>query len=211
MHPVETAAAVALRWLTVGLVASVPLLLVDGPLLLLFVVQLSALVTFGLGLAGSVASLADQTWFPAIPSPAWRRFASAATVVIVVTGTVGLLTLASSAALRFDASLQFLQLLSALDVAWAATALLIGTRWLYGPRAGSAAALGLGAVCVWSVWRYLVNVGFGPEGQWVVDRMALMQYVLPYDTVAAIAAVVAVVAGIRRRQATVQPSPQSYD
>ncbi len=209
MHPVERAAAVALRWLATGLGLSLPLIFVEGALLGRFVVQLGGLVGFGLGLGWTLAPLADSEWFTRIASARWRHFAAATAVIILVTGTVALVTLASSAALGFDPSLQFLQLLSALDIAWAATALLLGVRWLRHQRVGLVAAAGLGGVCVWSVWRYLVNVGFGPNGEWVVTRAGLMEYVLPYDMAAAVVAVLAIVAGIRRRQPTVQPSPQS--
>lgn len=139
-----------------------------------------------------------------------RCFGAAAALVALATGVVALVTLASSAALRYDVSLQFLQLLSALDIAWAAAGLGIGGMWRWGPGRALVAVGALIAVCVWSIARYLQVVGFGPSGEWVVEGGALMRHVLPYDMAAALAAIVVLVAGARRRaQATRQPSAQS--
>ncbi|MCL1599593.1 MAG: hypothetical protein M3094_10435, partial [Actinomycetia bacterium] len=122
----------------------------------------------------------------------------------------GLVTLASSAALRFDPSTQFLQLLSALDIAWAGAALAIGV-YRAASRSWAIAAAGvLGVVCVWSIWSYLFAVGFGANGSWIVSGSDLMRYVLPFDVAAATMAVVAFLFGVRARlHATEQPSPQS--
>ncbi len=192
-----------------GLAISPALLAVDVPLLVGFTAHLAALVAFGLGLAHALAPRSDEAWFSSLRYPGVAQLASAAAVVIIVTGVVGLVTLASSAALRFHPSTQFLQLISALDIAWATTAVLLGVRWARSRRLATWAASALGIVCVWSIWRYLVNVGFGPDGEWLVTRAALFEYVLPFDVAAAFLAVGAVVAGIRRRQATWQPSAQS--
>ena len=85
---------------------------------------------------------------------------------------------------------------------------IIGFRWLLGEAAGRAIGGIIALVCVWSIWRYLDEVGFGPDGQWIVDRDALARLVLPFDVMAAVVAIAAVVLGARR-QATAQPSPQS--
>ena len=209
MHPVETSVRRAFPWLLGGLAASLLLLAVEANLETVFITHLVVLVTFSLGLAFVLDDQADREWFPSIERRPVRRFAGASAVVIVVTGVVALVTLASSAALRFDPSTQLLQLLSALDIAWATTALMVGVRWARGAAAARAAAIGLGVVCVWSIWRYIDNVGFGPNGEWLVTRDALLEFVLPYDTAAALLAVGAVIVGIKRGQETEQPRPQS--
>ncbi|NIR60829.1 MAG: hypothetical protein GWO02_15625 [Gammaproteobacteria bacterium] len=122
-------------------------------------------------------------------------------LVVLPTGVVALVTLASSAALRFDPSLQFLQLLSALDIAWAGAALMIGTRWLWGRIAAFFAGGMLGILCVLSVWNYLRVVGFGPDGAWAVRAGEMMTLILPFDTAAAVMAIASLGAGIRRRSA----------
>jgi hypothetical protein len=125
-------------------------------------------------------------------------------VVALTTGAVALVTLASSAALRFQPSAQFLQLLSAIDIAWVTAGVLIGVTWLTDRRAGMVAAVMVAAVCVWSIWSYLDAVGFAPDGGWVVDRAALMRHVLPFDVVSAVMAVSTLVLGARKRAAAVQ-------
>ena len=64
-------------------------------------------------------------------------------------------------------------------------------------------------VCVWSIWRYLAEVRFGTEGQRLVPRYVLIRLVLPFDTLAAVLALGAVLVGIRHRQTTEHPNPQS--
>ena len=108
--------------------------------------------------------------------------------VFMVTGSVALVTLASSAALRFQPSTQFLQLLSALDIAWAAATVMIAAYWLWGRRAALIGGIAVGVVCIAAIARYLDAVGFTPRGRWRLDGGALWTYVLPYDmAVAAIA------------------------
>ncbi len=97
--------------------------------------------------------------------------------------------------MRFDASMQFLQLLSALDIGWAATALVLGARRRFNPTAAAVLVLILGVVCVWAIWRYLDIVGFGPGGSWIVSGSDLMTYVIPYDMGAAAVAVALLVIG----------------
>jgi len=123
-----------------------------------------------------------------------------------VTGAVGLVTLATSAALRYDASLQFLQMLSALDIAWAAAALTLGLLRRFGPGLATAGAAVLGVVCVWAIWRYLDVVGFGPDGEWIVSASDLNRLVLPYDMGAAVLALTAFSLGLRQARLTAQPS-----
>ena len=124
------------------------------------------------------------------------------------TGVVGLVTLASSVALGFDVSTQFLQLLSALDIAWVVAATVVGATRARGRTIGLVAGALIGLVCVWSISFYLSKVGFGPEGDWVVSGSALLRYVIPFDVMAAIVAIGVFVYGVRSA-ATEHPSPQS--
>ena len=208
----ERALVRSVAWLAPGLIAALPLLAVptSDHLLLVTTVHLAGLVALGLGTAWALAPLADDTWFAGTRlSPESRLLVSAAGAVALATGVVGLATLATSAALRLAPSLQFLQLLSALDIAWAGAAIVIGLRRWRGDAAAAAGGLALAVVCVWSIWRYLDRVGFTAEGGWRVDGGELMTLVIPYDIVAAAVAVAVLVLGTRRSQRTAQPSPQS--
>lgn len=207
----ERAVLATVPFLAIGLVVSVPLLLIrwTPPPFSLVVIHLAALVVLGLVAVIWLAPLAGIDWFKGRPwSPFWRSAASGISVVFLVTGMVGLVTLASSAALRYPPSMQFLQLLSALDIAWAGAALVIGIYRAWRLPAAVTAGIVLAIVCVWSIWRYLDIVGFGPAGEWIVDPEALARYVLPFDVAAAVMAVGAFVFGTRR-QAMEQASPQS--
>ena len=209
--PMERAVLGTVPFLAVGLIGSVPLLLVrwSPPPFTVFIVHLAALVLLGLVAVIRLAPMAGNDWFMGQPwSPFWRLTASGISVVFLATGMVGLVTLASSAALQYPPSLQFLQLLSALDIAWAGAALVIGIYRAWRLPAAVTAGAVLAIICVWSIWRYLDVVGFGPEGEWIVDHAALARYVLPFDVLAAVMAVAAFVFGTRR-QAMEQASPQS--
>lgn len=189
----------------VELRSSLPLLLVPeataATLLPYTMVHLSALVAFGLIVVADLARLIDDSSFAWLGATG-RPMSSGAAVVALTVGVVALVTLPTSAALRFDPSLQFLQLLSALDIAWAAGATLVGVGWMAKRGWGYAAGAVVGVVCVWSIWNYLAAVGFAPDGGWQVDGAALMRYVLPYDMAAAAVAVITLTLGARRvRQA----------
>lgn len=198
---IERALGRALRWTLVGAVVSLPLLFVPqaSPRLLMAytIVHLAALVGFGLFVVRDLSRFQDGSWFAWL-GPMGRHIASVATVVALTVGVVALVTLPTAAALRLAPSLQFLQLLSALDIAWAAGATLVGVHLIGGRRWGQAAGTMVGIVCVWSIWRYLDVVGFAADGGWQVDGAALMRHVLPYDIAAALIAVTAVVIGARR-------------
>ncbi len=209
--PMERAVLATVPFLVIGLIGSLPLLLIrwSPPPLTVVIVHLSALVLLGLVAVIRLMPLAGNDWFKGQTwSPFRRLAASGISVVFLATGMVGLVTLASSAALQYPPSLQFLQLLSALDIAWAGAALMIGVYRAWRLPAAVTAGSVLAIICVWSIWRYLDVVGFGPEGEWIVDNAALAKYVLPYDVAAAVMAVVAFVFGTRR-QAMEQASPQS--
>ena len=177
-----------------------PLLLLITPsnLLRAFIVQLVALVLFGLFVTVRLATEIEPAWFEA--SSTWRAaWTTRAAAVAMATGSVALVTLASSAALRFEPSLQYLQLLSALDIAWATGALYLGVRM---KKTESLARLGgvtLIALCVFSIWNYLTIFGFTSEGGWLVDEPGLLRYVIPGDVAAAVVALTALTWGTRPR------------
>jgi len=203
--PSERAALRTITWSAFGCLAALPMLAVprpDDPLLLV-TIHLAGLVLFGVGLTFALAPLADDAWFGGRQALSWVW------VVVLTVGAVGIVTLATSAALRYDPSLQFLQALSALDIAWAAAALVLGLRRLGGRRVAVAGSVVLGVVCVWSIWRYLDTVGFGPAGEWVVDGSRIMTLVLPFDMGAAVMALTAFAFGLRATQRIEQPRPQS--
>ncbi|MEE8456919.1 MAG: hypothetical protein V3S28_02615 [Acidimicrobiia bacterium] len=213
MAPIERALLTTVPWLVGGLILSLPLLFVDvgGDPLLAFTVQLTVLVGFGLVLANVVASFGTADWFTGASwSIGVRLIAGGVGLVVLVTGAVGLVALASSAALRYDPSTQFLQLISALDIAWVGAAITIGAYRAWGRGWAVFGGAAIGVVCVWSIWNYLGHVGFGPDGGWIVSAPDLMRFVLPYDTVAAIVSVSIFIIGVRAKaQATEQPNPQS--
>jgi hypothetical protein len=130
-------------------------------------------------------------------------------MVVIVTGVVGLVTLATAAALPFQPSLQFLSLLSALDMAWAGAAIVFGARRRWGRRAALVGGTLLGAFCVGSIWNYLRVAGLGPAGEWQLVGAELTRLVLPFDMVAAVVAGVLLWTGMRADEATVQVSDQS--
>lgn len=191
----------ATRWTLIGAVGSVILLAVPGSFiaghqLAIVIVHLSILVGSATVLTWRLAEKVDEGFFSGVRRP-W--LASAVSIVALVVGYAALVTLASSAALRYDPSLQFLQLLSAMDVAWSAAALGLGARVITrSDRIGRMAAIALDVICVFSIWNYLRVVGFDPEGGWVVDRAELLTLVIPFDVVAAIMAVGALLAAEQR-------------
>ena len=190
--PVELALAVALKLLAVWLPIALLLLAVpqaDGDRLLdTIAIHLTTVVAIGLMATSGMLVLTRAPWFVG-PVGARERFATIAGLVSIVVGLVALLTLASSAALRYDPSMQMLQLLSALDVAWVTSATMVGASWIWGRRVGRVAAWLMTAACVFSNWNYLRVVGFDADGGWVVDGGELVRLVLPFDVVAAVIAV----------------------
>lgn len=211
--PSERALFRAVPYLGLGAAAALPLLLVPktSHYLTASTAHLAAVVLFGLVLAFHLSELTEEPgWFEGYLVTTWvKRLLAAVLAIVLTTGVVALVTLATAAALRFQPSLQYLQLLSALDIAWAGAAIVIGARRWGGTRAAVGGGLTLAVVCVWSIWRYLRNVGFAGDGGWLVDGSALMEYVLPYDMAAALIAVVVLVVGTRRSQPIAQPSAQS--
>lgn len=212
MVAVERALIVSARWTLAGLALAPLLLAVSQPAdpLVLFLAHLSLVVAFGVGLAVRVSPYVLNPWFDGQPWDVWmRRLATGMVLVALVTGAVALVTLASAAALRFHPSLQFLQLLSAVDIAWAGTAIVLGSRLRWGVRAAWVGGVALGVVCVATIARYLDAVGFTADNGWLVSGSDLMRYVIPFDMAAGLVAVVVLVMGARAYQPTEQASPQS--
>jgi hypothetical protein len=215
MTPLEQALVVSVRWVLPGAALALPLLLVPRTedLLALTIAHLGAVVVLGWMVADRLAPFTDGAWFDGVASPFWRRFGAAAATTALVTGAVALVTLPTAAALRLQPSLQFLQLLSALDIAWVVAATMIGVRWLAGHAAARIAGTVIAAICVWSIWRYLDTVGFAADGGWLVSAPDLARLVLPFDVMAALIAVGTVVVAARRQPreggAIEQPTPQS--
>jgi len=207
----ERAVLATVPFLAIGLIASIPLLVVpwSPPPLTIVIVHLTVLVVLGLVATFLLVPLAGMDWFLGRSwSPFWRSASSGVSIVFLVTGMIGLVTLASSSALRYPPSLQFLQLLSALDIAWAGAALIVGAYRAWGMPVAATAGTLLGIICVWSIWSYFNAVGFGPAGEWIVDSGALNRYVVPFDVAAALMGVGVFVFGTRRH-AMEQARPQS--
>jgi hypothetical protein len=160
-------------------------------------IHLTAIVLIGSAAMVDLRRFVDQPMFAGIPGAGLRRFTTAGSIVALVTGVVALITLASSAALR----------LSTLDIAWSVAALYYGIRWLRGETAGRVAGTILTIICIWSVWNYLRIVGFTANGGWLVDGEALLRWVLPFDTMAAVAALGSLTWAVR--QPTEHLRPQS--
>ena len=212
MPPAERVLIRALPWLLGGALVAIPLLAVPqtAELLQRTTIHLSLLTAFGLGLTVSLSRPAGEPWFErSDASPRTRGFGAAAAVIAVVTFAVALVTMATSAALRYDVSLQYLQLLSAMDIAWVVTATYLGARWRWGTTAGWIAGIAIGVACVWSIWRYLDTVGFTEEGGWLVSGPELFRLVILFDLMAAAIAITLLILGVLHRYPTAQRRPQS--
>jgi hypothetical protein len=213
MHPLEGALIFTVRWLVTALVVTPALLAVPEPddPFVLFIAHLSALVLYGVALAVALTRYLSGEWFAGTGwAPGRRLLAGAAALVALDTGAVVLLTLASSAALRFQPSLQFLQVLSTLDIAWAGAAIASGAYLIWKSRwAAWIGGILLVVFCVFSIWRYLDIVGFTATGGWNVSGADLMQYVIPFDMAAALVAVVLLWRGAQAGAPTEQAKPQS--
>lgn len=200
MTPAEQSAVRIMIWASAGAAAAVPLLIApptDDPMLP-FTLHLIAVTVFIVALTFHLAPISDREWFSGTSLSMRARWALAGVwTVVLVTGATGLVALATAAGLRFDPSLQFLAVLSALDIAWVTAAIGIGARKRWGGGAGVAGALMIGTVCVWSIWRYLDTVGFAADGGWAVDGGEIARLVLPFDVMAAVIAAVVFSAGVR--------------
>lgn len=212
-NPVETILGTGLRRL---LMWGVPLSLLgliyrspgpDAGLWAYSLIHLGILQAVTFLYAIEIAELTDDPWFRHLKRP-W--IASTASLVAAVVGFSALLTLATSAAVGYAPSLQFLQLLSSLDIAWVVATLYIGTRKLANNRSATLAGLGLIGGCIWSIAVYLSEVGFTQDGGWLVDGAQLMRIVLPVDTLAAVISLtVLLLAAKKADQRTVHERLQS--
>lgn len=200
------------RWLLPTLLVSPVLLFVPTPhgQTGWILAHLGAVVTFGLILTMRLAPELKSPWFTML-RPSRSLLASATSIVALVTGAVALVTLASSAALRLAPSMQFLQLLSALDIAWAAGATALGVGLLTSRMGGWLAGAFIVGACLGSVAAYLINVGYEPDGGWLVDAAGMWRYILPFDITAVLVALTSLGLGVRRRadHPIAQPSLQS--
>jgi len=66
--------------------------------------------------------------------------------------------------LRHPPSLQFLQLPSALDIAWTGAALVVDIDRAWHMPSAAVVGTMLAIICIWSIPWYLDGVGFGPSG-----------------------------------------------
>lgn len=212
-HPVETIFGTGLRRLLAwGVPLSAAALAFGAPepdngLWAYSVIHLTVLQLATLLFVMETARLTDVPWFQDVRFP-W--LASAASLIAAAVGFSALLTLATSAAARYDASLQFLQLLSSVDIAWVVSALYIGARTLAGIRLAVPAGLALIAGCIWSISAYLSEVGFAAAGGWLVDGGQLLRIVLPADAAAAVVSLAVLLGAARRAdQPTLQERLQS--
>jgi len=165
-----------------------------------FGAQLVLLVLLGYLLAFKMLPFTDTIWFRGTRLKATQRvFGTGLAAIVAVTGVVGLVTLASSAALRLQPSTQFLQLLSALDIAWAVATVMVGLYWLRGRTAALVGGAIVGIACIATIARYLDSVGFTSKGRWRLDAAALWKYVLAYDIAVAVIAIAIFVFATRRR------------
>lgn len=211
MAPSERAALTTLGWTAGG--AATALVLLPFPAgdtpLTTATVHLAAVVVYGIGLSFRLVGMADPPWFEGMATPRRRRCATSIWLVTLVAGSVGLVALATSAGLRYDPSMQFLQVLSAVDIAWAAASIAVGVSWWRGRGPAGAGVALLAVVCIWSIWRYLSIVGFGPEGSWRVDADRMSTLVLPYDVAAALMAAIALWLGAHHPHEAVAASDRS--
>lgn len=199
--PLEEAVVRVLPWLLGGLAGSFVVLVLPkaSTPMPTFLAHLSLLTLFGVLAGWQLTDMMGRAWYRGYRlAPVLRRLAAGVSLMVVVTGLVGLVTLASSAALQYAPSVQFLQLLSALDIAWVVAATLIGAGRIWGRRIGLAAAVGMGGICVGSIANYLRVVGFSSAGEWLVDGGELLRLVIPFDVVAGVLAATLLVVAARQ-------------
>lgn len=208
MSPIETVAARALLWASVGAATAVPALVVPAAVdpMLPGTIHLVLLGVFALALTAHLAPHADTPWFAGVAAAVGARAALSWTVVVAaVAGAVAVAAVPTAAALRYDASMQFLVLLTAGTIGWQTAATALGGRRRFGPRVG--AVLGAVPIVVGVVVfrAYLDAVGVGPGGAWIVDGARFTRLVLPAEAVVAVAAFVVFSLGVARVGESVTP------
>jgi hypothetical protein len=219
-HPFEIGLRIGTRWVLAGVAVSLAGLVAPLSIAHLQGVVLVHLIVLTSMIIALTARLYD-TFSNAVfhhHGPFGRRLGTDAALVALVTGATALVTLASSAALRYQPSLQLLQLLSAMDIAWTTSGFFIGVgRWRRSRAAGLGAGVFMGTMCVMSLGMYLARIGLGSDGGWTVEGPTLVRTVIPADVVAALLTVGALIAAARKaatgerstNQPTLQRSPQS--
>jgi hypothetical protein len=203
-HNLEGAVLRAVRPLVFGLLASLPLLVMprQDDRIFELVVHLVGLVAFSYVLTWWLAPLADRSWFSDRHwLPPYSQLVTSAAFIVLVTGATALVTLASSAAMQYEPSLQFLQLLSALDIAWVVSGTMLAARMLWGRAASLAAGWMMSVVCVLSIVAYLDKVGLDESGGWLVDGEQMLRLVIPFDVVAAVITIGLTLMAVRRASA----------
>lgn len=207
MTPIESLAARTLLWATTGAAAAVPTLIVPGVVdpMVPGMIHLGLLGVFALTLTLHVAPQGDAPWFAALVAPVGARAALTWVVIgCAVTGAVAVATVPTAAALRYDASMQFLVLLTAVTIGGQTAAMTLGGRRRFG---AGGSLLGLipiaaGIVCF---WRYLDAVGTTTGGGWIVDASRIGTLVLPWQGLVSLACLVVFSLGVVRVDAEPQP------
>lgn len=204
MNPAEQAALRAGIWASAGVAAAVPLLVVPQPGTdprLPAIVHLGLLGAFAIGLAVHLTPVADRPWLTGTTIGEAARWAAAGLVVVaMVAAAASGVAVATAASLRFDPSLQYLQVLAALHLSITASFVVLGARRRFGGAIAGVAAAATVAAGLWTEWRYLGAVGFTPAGGWVVDGSEMRVIVLPFLAGSAAAAAAAVAAGAGSRR-----------
>lgn len=201
LHPFEQALRRAVVWILAGAAVGsivVGLMPAPGPddgLFAYAMAHLTALVLYAGVHAWSQWDLLHQPgWFASL-TPVRRRLWSLVAVVVLTTAVGGLVALPTVAAARYDVSMQYLQILSAIDIAWVVGGSLLGARRLGGRIAGVGAWAIMTVLCIASIWRYLDVVGFTETGGWLVDGDAMLRIVITADAMGALIAISLMVAG----------------
>lgn len=214
MVPAERALATAVVWTVPAVAVSALALLVplSSSSASLLAAQLALVAAWNWLLALRLISdtRAHGIWF-AGRNGRWAALATSVGIVALCAFAAMLVALASSAALRLDPSAQFLQLISAADIAWVVSGLMVGLSYRHGRPVWAPAGFALAVVCVWASYRYLAVVGLGPNGAWVVSGEDLLRLVIPFDVLAAVMAVAAIAYGVRSVPSADQETAQASD
>jgi hypothetical protein len=204
VNPAERAALRAGIWASAGMAAAVPLLVIPQPGTgprLPALVHLGLLGAFAIGLAFHLAPVADRPWLTGTTIGEAARWAGAGLVVAaMVAASASGVAVATGAALRFDPSLQYLQVLATLHLSVTASLVVLGARRRFGGAIAAVGAAAMVAAGLWTEWRYLGAVGFTPAGGWVVDGSEMRVIVLPFLAGSAAAAAAAFAAGAGSRR-----------
>jgi hypothetical protein len=201
MAPSEVILLRSLPWLALGLLSVIAVRFFRNrleavPRVSVFTASLSAMLALVLAATLTLAHLASPEWYQGSGlSAVGRLIAAGVSLTLLLTAGISIVAVAGASALGYRPSLSYLQLLSAADAGMATAGTAIGLGWSFGPIAAALGGTFMAAVCVWSIWRYLSHVGFGPQGGWRVNREALWRYIYPYDIAALLVAIFSLAAG----------------